>query len=94
MQLPLKLTSDLMQTRWKSLLDPLLENPLNGISILENVDLSIGNNVINHKLGKKQQGWIILDIDGASTIYRSADFNDKTLTLNSSAAVTVKLGVF
>jgi len=94
MQLPLKLTMDLMQTRWKSLLDPILENPINSISIIENVALVIGNNVINHRLGRKQQGWLILDIDAASTIYRSADFNDKTLTLNASAAATIKLGVF
>ena len=83
-----------MQTRWKSLLDPILENPINSISIIDNVALVIGNNVINHRLGRKQQGWLILDIDAASTIYRSADFNDKTLTLNASAAATIKLGVF
>lgn len=94
MQLPLKLTADLMQTRWKSLLDPILENPLNSVSILENIDLAVGNNVINHKLGRKQQGWVVLDVNGAATIYRNAPFNDKTLTLNSSAIVTVKLGVF
>ena len=94
MQLPLKLTMDLMQTRWKSLLDPILENPINSISIIDNVALVIGNNVINHRLGRKQQGWLILDIDAASTIYRSGDFNDKTLTLNASAAATIKLGVF
>jgi hypothetical protein len=94
MQLPLKLTMDLMQTRWKSLLDPILENPINNISIIDNVVLATGNNVINHRLGRKQQGWLILDINAASTIYRSADFNDKTLTLNASAGATIKLGVF
>jgi len=94
MQLPLKLSADLMQTRWKSLLDPILENPLNSVNILEDVSLAIGNNVISHKLGRVQQGWVLLDVNGASTIYRNAPFNDKTLTLNSSAAVTIKLGVF
>jgi len=94
MQLPLKLTADLMQTRWKSLIDPLLENALNSVSIIDNVVLAIGDNVINHKLGRKQQGWLVLDVNASTTIYRSADFNDKTLTLNSSAAATIKLGVF
>lgn len=83
-----------MQTRWKSLLDPILENPLNSVFVLEDVNLVSGNNLINHKLGRRQQGWILLDINGAATIYRNAPFNDKTLTLNSSATVTVKLGVF
>jgi len=94
MQLPLKLTADLMQTRWKSLIDPLLENALNSVSIIDNVVLAIGDNVINHKLGRKQQGWLVLDVNASTTIYRSADFNDKTLTLNSSATATIKLGVF
>ena len=83
-----------MQTRWKSLIDPLLENALNSVSIIDNVVLAAGDNVINHKLGRKQQGWLVLDVNASTTIYRSADFNDKTLTLNSSAAATIKLGVF
>lgn len=84
----------LMQNRWKSELDPLLENPMSSVSILKNVLLAIGNNVINHRLGKKQQGWFLTDVNGVSSIYRSAAFNDLTLTLNSSAVVTVSIGVF
>lgn len=101
MQLPLKLTPDLMQTRWKSILDPVIDSvnslqemPLNNIVILNNVALAIGNNVITHGLGKIPTGWIILDVNAATTIYRSAAFNLTTITLNSSAVATVKLGVF
>ena len=94
MQLPLKLSLDMMQTKWKSILDPLIANILNSENILKDVKLSVGDNVINHLLGRKMQGWEILDIDGASVIYRSAPLNATTLTLNSSAAVTVSLGVF
>jgi hypothetical protein len=80
--------------KWKSLIDPLLKNPLNQISILENIELQIGNNVINHKLGRKMQGWIVLDVNAATVIYRSAPLNNLTLTLNSSAKATINLGVF
>jgi hypothetical protein len=94
MQLPINLTASLQTTRWKSLLDPILQNPLNNVSILKNVSLVTGTNTINHLLGRVQQGWFFTDIDAAATIYRSAAFNDKTLTLTSSGNCTVSIGVF
>jgi hypothetical protein len=84
----------LMQNKWSSIINPLLSNPLNSALILKNVVLKSGDNVINHLLSRKQQGWFLTDIQGAATIYRSASFNDTTLTLNSSAPVTVNIGVF
>ncbi len=84
----------LMQNRWSSQLNPLLANPLNDVSILKNVSLVAGTNVINHLLGKVQQGWFLTDIQGAATIYRSAAFNGLTLTLTSSAPVICNIGVF
>jgi hypothetical protein len=94
MQLPLNLPDNQMQTKWKSILDPLLANPLNGASFLNNISLASGVNIINHKLGKNQQGWFLTDIQGPATIYRSAPFNSLTLTLTSSAAVIVSIGVY
>lgn len=79
---------------WAAQLNPVLANPLSTMNILTGIKLAVGNNVINHLLGQQQQGWIITDINGASTIYRSAPFNELTLTLNSSAIVTVNIGVF
>lgn len=83
-----------MQTKWASQLNPVLANPMNSVSILKEISLVIGDNEFNHLLGKKMQGWMILDIDAASTIYRSAPFNALTLTLNSSAVCNVNIGVF
>jgi hypothetical protein len=94
MQLPLGLPLGQMQTRWKSLLDPVLSNELNSIIILKDVSLKSGSNVINHLLGQNQAGWIITDIQGSASVYRSAPFNDKTLTLTSSANVVVSIGVY
>lgn len=83
-----------MENKWKSILDPVLANPMTNMGILKNINLVTGNNVINHLLGQIQQGWIITDIQGVADIYRSAPFNNLTLTLNSSSAVTVSIGVF
>lgn len=84
----------LMQSAWASQLNPLLNQPLSKALILKEVNLAVGDNVINHKLGRKLQGWAIVDSDGLSDIYRSAPKGDLTLTLNSSAAITVDILVF
>lgn len=96
--LPIFLTQNrdfqLMQTGWASQLNPLLNSPLSSSLILQGVVLATGNNVINHKLSRKLQGWALVDVNGAATIYRSAPKNELTLTLNSNASVVVDLLVF
>jgi len=92
--LPLGLPLERMQTIWKSQLDPLLKNQLNEMQIISGVVLKNGATTFNHNLGRLQQGWTILDVNGAATIYRSQPFNAQTLTLTSDAAVTVNVGVF
>lgn len=84
----------LMQTSWSSQLNPVLGNPTTNMQILKNVSLSMGTNVINHLLGKIQQGWTILDLQGAIVPYRNAPFNDKTLSLFVSGPVICSIGVF
>lgn len=84
---------ELMQESWKGQLDPLLKLPPNQ-GLFLTVTLASGDNVINTKLARVQQGWIVTDQNAAALIYRSAPFNDKTLTLNASAAVTISLWVF
>ena len=98
MQLPLSQTTSkdlsLLQTRWKSILDPVLANPMTNISFLTKITLVSGDNQIPHLLGQTQQGWVITDINGAASIYRYLPFNSTYLYLNSSAGVIVTLGVF
>lgn len=84
----------LLQTSWKAALTPVIQNELNQGILLDNISLVIGNNKINHLLTRMQKGWLITDINGAATIYRSAPLNDQTLTLNSTAAVVVSIWVF
>lgn len=92
--LPLSGSPSPIFTRWKAILDSLLKNPLNSASVLKNVQLTTGVNVINHLLGRTQQGWYLTDINGAAVIFRSEPFNNLTLTLTSDADVIVNIGVF
>ncbi len=77
-----------------STLNPIIGNPISSAKFLKGIGLAVGTTVINHGLGRTMQGWIITDINGAATIYRSQPLNALTLTLVSSAAVTVALEVF
>lgn len=87
-----------MQQQWASQLNTLLKNPSLQSSILQSIQLSSGDNTINHKLGKKLTGWRIIRQRGvASNFYDKQDDNPRpelTLILNSSAAVSVDLEVF
>lgn len=94
MQLPLLKTFEMLQTRWKSILDPVLANPTTNMTVLTGVKLTTGNNQIPHTLGRMQQGWTIYDINSAVSIYRYQAFNSNYLYLNSTGATTVNLGVF
>jgi hypothetical protein len=85
---------DLFMTRLKSGLDPVLANPLVNGLLLRNISLSIGDNVVNHRLSRQMQGWMLVDQSAGVVLYRSAPLNDLTLTLNASAPVTVSLWVF
>lgn len=79
---------------WAASINPLLTNPLNSAHILENIHLINGVTTINHALGHMMNGWFLVDIQGAASIFRSQPLNALTLTLTSNAAVNVSIGVF
>lgn len=87
----------LIQSNVASVLQPLLTNPLSRSQLIENVQLSSGLNIVNHTLGRKLRGWMIVRLRGPASTWDSQDTNTKpnlTLLLNSSAAVSVDLMVF
>lgn len=101
MSLPIFVTDDkdfsLMQTRWASEINPLLQSPALQGRLIQSVKLSTGDNIVNHQLGRKLQGWCIVRLRAAASIYDKQDANqipNLTLTLNTSADVTVDLYVF
>ncbi len=101
MNLPIFQTSikefSLMQTKWASILNAILNNQTLQTSLLQNISLSSGTNVVNHLLGKKLTGWKIVGINALATIYDGQDTNqtpERTLILISSAPCWVNLEVF
>lgn len=99
MSLPLFKSQDqsfmLMQTSWKSKLDPFFSFPLAQGLQLSNIVLQAGSTTFNHSLGRMQRGWIITDTNANATIFRSGPFNSQTLTLGLSiGSATVSLWVY
>lgn len=70
-----------MQTRWKSILDPLLSNPVNNVSILENLELNNGLNAVQHKLSRVPEGWFITNINMPVNIWRYGEPTDRIINL-------------
>lgn len=96
-KLPQELEWQDADNKWSAILNPIVSNPANNSLLLPNIALKIGSNVINHKLGRKLQGWSICGIDGIANIYDTQASNQMpalTLTLTSDAVVTVSLLVF
>lgn len=96
-KLPQKLSLPLMQTQWSQAIDPVISNPTNNTSILKNISLVTGANVVNHRLGHPLQGWQVIRQRAAASIYDTQDSNQTpqlTLNLVSSAPVVVDLEVF
>ncbi len=83
-----------MQTKWASELNPVLANPATNPSLLASIQLVTGVNVINHRLSRNMQGWVVTDIDAPISLYRSAPFNNLTLQLTASGPAVVKLMVY
>lgn len=101
MALPLYKSDDnsftLMQTAWATQLNPIVQLPLVQGLVLQSVSLKAGDNTIDHRLGRKLQGWILTRVRAAATIYDKQDANQlssRTLVLNSSASVVVDIYVF
>lgn len=101
MALPIYKSNDqsftLLQTAWSTQLNPVLALPQSSGVILQNVSLKAGDNTIDHRLGRNLQGWQLIRVRAAATIYDKQDANQlkaRTLVLNSSAPVVVDLFVF
>ncbi len=88
---------ELANNKWAGTLNPLLANPLVNGQFLKNVVLVSGNNIINHGLQRKLQGYLVVLNSAAVTFYDNQATNqtpDLTLSLHASGATTVTLYVF
>lgn len=97
MSLSPKLPWELANPKWAGELNPVLANPLVSGLVLPQVLLATGANTVNHTLGRKLQGYIIILKNANVTMYDSQATNQRpelTLILNSSGAAMVSLYVF
>jgi hypothetical protein len=87
----------LANPRWAAVLNPVVGNPIVAGNLLTSQVLKTGANVINHSLGRKLQGYIVVLNSAAATFYDSQAQNQQpelTLILNTSVPTTVSLYVF
>lgn len=75
--------------------DALNNNPfLNGVMYAPGTQMTVGNNVISHRLGRTPQGWIVTRVTGAATNLYEVSRNERTITLNASAAGVCEIWFF
>lgn len=92
-----KLPWELANPKWAASINPVLANPIVQGQILENVTLVTGDNTVNHRLGRKLQGYVVVLNSAATTFYDKQATNPRpelTLIINASGATTVSLYVF
>ncbi len=92
-----KLPWELANPKWAAALNPLLANPLASGALIEGVVVASGDNVINHTLQRRLQGYFVVMNSAAVTFYDKQKTNqrpDLTLVLNATGAATISLYVF
>jgi hypothetical protein len=95
MQLSTNLPFNLMITKWASILNPLIANILTQGMFIPGITLTASTPLtINHKLGAMMNGYIICGQNANAVIWFTKPFNNLTLTLESSANVTISIWVF
>jgi hypothetical protein len=85
-----------LQINIKTVLAPVIGNPVVGGLVVGPVALTVGLNNISHGLGQTLQGWWVVSPQGVTNVYQVTGVANpaQILTVNSSAAVTVSFYVF
>lgn len=85
----------LLQDNAGRVLDRLVTNPRHDYVAVKGAALAgAANTTVNHKLGRAPQGWAITDLTGNDATVRRISWDDKTIVLRASAAVTASLEVW
>lgn len=86
-----------LQQGIKQAVGPVLRNPLVNGNIVSGQALQIGQNVVNHGLGRQLQGWIPIGQNAKASFYDNQANNPQpaqTLLIVSDAAVTASFYCF
>lgn len=76
---------------------PVLTADILDFNIVKSQVLKVGDNVVNHKLGRPPVGWIIIRKRGPGNFYDKQDSNvtpASNIVINSDSAVTVDIYFF
>ncbi len=84
----------LLQTAWASQLNPLLANPVLQGVLQKNVVLNPGLNVINHKLGRNLQGYLITGMHNLYSQIFDTTSTTPNLTLNLNSSVSTSIDIY
>ena len=86
------------QDHVESVIDPVLNSAIIDGVIVEDVDLVVGSfTSVEHKLGRKPRGYLVIRKSAAQTVYEDVgDYDNRKLfiKLRASGTVTVNLWVF
>lgn len=83
-----------LQDNIVSAVQPFLTNPLNDGIIITDIEIDgVSATEVNHLLGRLPQGYIIIDKDAESDIYRDV-LNTRQISFLSSNAVTIGIYIF
>lgn len=94
-QLSTKLPWELANTKWAGTINPVLAipfldgNAIKGINLIANIPQAI-----NHLLQRVPQGWFLLDNTANTNVWRTAEFNQFTLSLESTLDTQISIWVF
>ena len=86
-----------VQSNVSSALKRILLNPVLDFNIEKNVNLVIGDNVVNHRLSRPPLGWFVVRKRGPADLYDKQDSNTTPQTniiINSDAVVSVDIYFF
>lgn len=94
-QLSNKLPWELANPKWAATLNPILALPILQGNLISNISLTASTSrPINHLLGRIPIGWFLTDNDSQAVVWRSAESNQYTITLESDANTTISIWVF
>lgn len=94
-QLSTKLPWELANTKWASILNPILALPmLNGNQIIGINLIATTPQAINHLLGRMPLGWFLTDNTANAVIWRTQAFNQFSIILESDADTTISFWIF
>ena len=60
---------------------------------VNDIEVTTSTVVVDHKLGRQPIGWFIVDKSASGDVWRTA-WNDKTITLDSSATTTINIWIY